>query len=104
MWLDTMSNLFPKVGEFFSVQVPTDSPIQLTDKPRKMYILRNLSEDARIYIGTNDSVTVHTGMPLLPGEVMYFNTASDLWVISDYIGFSTSGSESHPELRVMFFN
>ena len=104
MWLDVMSNLFPKTGEYFNLNVPGDAPIKITDVPRKMYILRNLSEDARIYIGTNNLVTTANGMAILPGEVVYLNTASDIWAISDYIGFATSDSESYPDLRIMIFN
>ena len=38
-----------------------------------------MTPDVRVYIGSDINVDASTGMPILGGEVMYFNTAASLY-------------------------
>ena len=73
-----MSMLFPKRSSNFKLSVTSD-PVLITNVPVKMYIIRNMTPDVRVYIGSDTNVDASTGMPILGGEVMYFNTAASLY-------------------------
>jgi len=101
--IDSMSFLFPIVGNYGTLTIGTE-PVKITEKPRKMYLLRNFSQDANIFIGTDENVTPETGMPILPGEVLYLNTASDIYAVSQYISEDLINENTRVELRYMIFH
>jgi hypothetical protein len=101
--IDVMSNLFPIVGEYNRI-LTDENPQLITNKPRKMYLLRNFSKDSNLYIGTDENVSEITGFPILPGEVLYLNTADNLYVMSKKIGNPGDTSNTEVELRYMIFS
>jgi hypothetical protein len=82
MFIGDMANLFPKVGNNINMNVQTE-PMKITNIPRKMYTIRNFTPGATLYVGFTAEVDASTGFPVLGGEVVYLNTAADLYLVSD---------------------
>jgi len=101
--IDSMSFLFPIVGNYNKIVV-TDEPVLVTNIPRKMYVLRNFSQDANIYVGFDENVSPDNGFPILPGEVLYLNTAADLYVVGEYVASTGTDNNTTIELRYMIFS
>ena len=101
--IDSMSFLFPIVGNYNKIVV-TNVPVLITDIPRKMYLLRNFSQDANIYIGFDGNVSRDNGFPILPGETIYLNTAADLYAVSEYVATQGDNDNSEIDLRFMILS
>lgn len=85
MLSNDMANLFPKVGTNinFSLQ---NAPRKVTSLPRKMYTIRNFTPGSTVFIGYAPEVSIENGFPILAGEVIYLNTAADVYILSDQVG------------------
>lgn len=90
---DQMSMLFPKVAKNFSLAVSQD-PVLLTNVPVKQYIIRNMTPGVIVYIGSDTELDANVGMPILGGEVMYFNTSAKLYAV---VGIN----DDYVDLRIM---
>ncbi len=76
-----MENLFPKRMQNLVIYAKTEPQI-LTENPRKSYVIRNMNENKIAFLG-GPNVTPETGFPLLPGEVLYLNTAADIYAVAE---------------------
>lgn len=85
MLTNDMSNLFPKIGTTIKYELQ-NAPRLVTSIPRKMYTIRNFTPGATVFVGYTPEVDVLTGFPILSGEVLYINTAADLYILSDQEG------------------
>jgi len=85
MLTNDMSNLFPKIGTNIRHEVQ-NTPILITTIPRKMYTIRNFTPGSTLFVGYSPEVDNISGFPILAGEVVYLNTAADLYILSDLDG------------------
>jgi len=94
MLTNDMSNLFPKIGTNVNFNLQ-NAPRKVTSIPRKMYTIRNYTPGATVFVGYTPEVDISSGFPILGGEVIYLNTAADLYILSDQIG------EDFCDVRIM---
>jgi len=101
--IDSMSFLFPIVGNYNKINI-TNEPVLITNIPRKMYLLRNFSQDANIYLGFDENVSPDNGFPILPGETIYLNTAADVYATAEYVSSQGNDVDTKIDLRFMILS